>query len=142
MNTIVKYANPVSNLIDELFNEAFVNSNNCRKPVKQNWPKVDIVEHQKEYKLYAELPGMTQQDITITVEESVLSIKGKKEEAKESDKENGYTYFERRSGDFSRSFNLPETVNDDSIEANLIDGLLILTIQKHDKKVPREISIS
>jgi HSP20 family protein len=104
------------------------------EPVTERWsllsPKVDLVEDEKEYRLTAELPGIDEKDLEVTLDEdNVLTIKGEKKEEKE-DKGKNYFYKERRYGSFVRRLQMPDDVDVDKIEAKFRNGVLTLHIPK------------
>ena len=135
MSTIVRYSNAVNSLINDMFT-----AYRDEPRVKTFKPTFDIVEREKEYTLYADLAGLSKEDVAITVEDSVLTISGEKKQA-ESDSDR-YRYFERSHGSFERKFNLPEEVNVDSISAEMTNGELKISIAKAEKALPRKIDIS
>ena len=92
-------------------------------------PAVDIVEGEKAYEVTAELPGMDDKDIEVTLTDDVLTIKGEKREEKEEKRKN-YRFSERHYGAFERSFEAPEGVDADKIEANFKKGVLTVTLPK------------
>ena len=92
-------------------------------------PAVDVVESEKAYEITAELPGMDEKNIEVKVAEGVLTVKGEKQEEKEQ-KEKNYYLKERSFGSFERSFEVPESVEADKIEANFKKGVLTLTLPK------------
>ena len=92
-------------------------------------PAVDIAESQKAYEITAELPGMDEKNIEVKVANGNLIIKGKRQEEKE-EKENDYYLRERNFGSFERSFNIPEGVDVDKIEASFSKGVLAVTLPK------------
>lgn len=97
-----------------------------------NWgatPAVDIVDKEKAYAVTAELPGMEEKDLELTVVDDSLTIKGEKQEEKE-EKEEGYHLHERRFGSFERRFRIPEGVDTDKIEASFKNGVLTVTLPK------------
>lgn len=136
MNTVVRYNNPVNALINEFFNT----SHDTAPRAKSYRPRIDIVEYEKEYKLYADLPGLSKKDVTITVEDGVLTISGEKERV-DGDADR-YSYFERNHGSFERRFNLPDEVSQENISAEMKNGELAITIQKAEKALPKKIDIS
>ena len=103
-------------------------------------PAVDIREDEKGYKMEVELPGLTEKDIEVKVENDVLSISSKKEEVKE-DKDKDYVHKERRSYSFSRSFTLPDNVKTDKIDASFNNGLLNISIPKAPEAKPKLIEV-
>lgn len=92
-------------------------------------PAVDLTEDDKTYKVTAELPGMDEKDIDVTVSGGALVIKGEKKEEKE-EKDKNYYLSERSYGSFRRSFSLPEGVDQDKITANFAKGVLTVTLPK------------
>lgn len=94
-----------------------------------NLPAVDVKESEKAFSIAAELPGMTEKDIEITLSGDILSIKGEKSEEREEKGRNVYLS-ERRFGSFQRSFALPDGVDRDKIEAAFDKGVLTVTLPK------------
>lgn len=97
-------------------------------------PSVDISETDKEIKLEAELPGMDEKDIDISISEDVLIIKGEKRQEKER-KDQNYYFVERSYGSFSRQFPLPSSVDEDKIAASFRKGVLTITMPKRPEVV-------
>lgn len=103
-------------------------------------PPVELVDDEKTYRLTAELPGLNEQDITVSVADGVLSISGeRKEETDRKDK--GYVYSERRYGSFHRQMVLPADVDQNGITADFKDGILTVTLAKDEKNVARSRKI-
>jgi len=92
-------------------------------------PAVDVAESDKAFELTAELPGMEEKNIEVKVVDGNLIIKGEKLEEKEEKKKDYYLH-ERRFGSFERSFELPEGVDVDKIEAAFKKGVLTVTLPK------------
>ena len=105
-------------------------------------PAVDIVEHDKEYEITAELPGMDESNIDVSLSNGMLMLKGEKKEEKE-EKRKDYYCSERRYGSFQRSFQLPEGVDADKIDAKFQKGVLTLILPKtaDAQKKQKKISI-
>lgn len=107
----------------------------------RNWlPAVDISETDDALMLYAELPGMTKDDVDITVENNLLSIRGERKFEKEDTQEN-FHRIERTYGTFSRSFTLPTNVRSDEVSASFQDGLLRIEVPKAEEAKPRKVAI-
>lgn len=104
-------------------------------------PKFDVKETKDGYVFTADLPGIKEADLDISLTGNQLVISGKRdlEETKESEQ---YHLYERSYGQFSRSFALPEGVNPDSVSAHLRDGVLTLTVGKRPEVQPRRIQLS
>ncbi len=114
------------------------------KPVSfdnQNWlPNTDVVEEKDKYLVKVELPGLDKKDVDIKVEDNILSISGERKEEKE-EKDARYHRIERRYGSFVRSFRLPETVNQNAIEASFKNGVLTVQLPKSEKAIPKAIEV-
>ncbi len=97
-------------------------------------PVVEIAELDNELVLTAELPGMTKENVDVTFEDDVLTIRGeKKEEQEEKNGEKRYHLFERTYGAFQRSFTLPRTIDSTKIAAAFKDGVLTVRMPKTEQ---------
>jgi HSP20 family protein len=103
-------------------------------------PAVDIAEHENEYLVKVELPGVSKDDVKITMQENILTIRGEKKQEKET-KESNLHRVERSYGSFQRSFTLPTTVKSDKIEASYKDGILSVTLPKAEEAKPKQIEV-
>lgn len=105
-------------------------------------PAVDVVEKDNGYEVTAELPGMDEKNIDVTVANGCLTIKGEKQEEKEEKKKDYYLQ-ERRFGSFERRFEIPEGVDASKIEANFAKGVLTVTLPKsaEAKKAAQKIAV-
>jgi HSP20 family protein len=92
-------------------------------------PAIDVAETDKAYEITVELPGLDEKNIEVKVANGVLSIKGEKQEEKE-EKEKDYYRRERSFGSFERSFQLPDDIEDDKIQATFKNGVLSVTLPK------------
>ncbi|WP_161626679.1 Hsp20/alpha crystallin family protein [Desulfatiglans anilini] len=107
----------------------------------EEWtPSVDLSEKEGKYLLKAELPGMTKDDISVTYEDGVVTITGKKESKKE---EEGADYYVRESryGSFTRSFRLPTGIDESKVDAQFKDGVLTVAMPKKEGEKSRKIDI-
>lgn len=135
MSTVVRYSNPVNTLFNDIFNGVYRDI-----PSRSTFsPRIDIIESEKEFKLYADLPGMGKEDVSISVENGVITISGEKKHSEAED--NYYRYYERREGSFERRFNLPDEVDAESVAAEMKHGELVISIQKQEKALPKKIEI-
>lgn len=101
---------------------------------------VDIREEGDHLVIEAELPGVSRDDLDITVENSVLTVKHEKQgEASQEQKQ--YHLRERWQGSYSRSFRLPETIDSEKVEANLSNGVLTLRFPTREEAKPRKIEV-
>ena len=105
-------------------------------------PPVDIYETDThEVVLKAELPEMKREDISVTFENGVLTLKGERKFEQETKKEN-YHRVERRHGTFSRSFTLPNTVDPSRIVAAYKDGILSIRLPQREEAKPKQIDVN
>ncbi|MDT3400932.1 Hsp20/alpha crystallin family protein [Mucilaginibacter terrae] len=144
--TLVKFNNghrkPVAaprfiDVFDSIFNDQFLNA-----APQSKVPAVNVAENETAFDIELAVPGLKKEDFKINVEKDLLTISAevKQEEATEGKK---YTKKEFGYQSFSRSFTLPETVDQNNIEASYTDGILKLTIAKKEeaKIQPREIAV-
>lgn len=138
---IIKYR-PTRNLLDWDFDTLFDNFfyNDLWSTKGQHYPSVDVKEDENQYVLEADLPGVSDKDLEVKVEENLLTISSQKQEEKKTDKE-GYLIRERKGYSFCRSFVLPKDVDKEKIEANFKDGVLKLTLAKSPETKPKQIEI-
>ncbi len=131
--------NPMSRLFNDFWN-ATEWPHNLEEDSTVWSPRIDVEENENEYQVYADVPGLNKKDVSISLEDGVLTIKGerKREEKKE---EQNKSYMERNYGNFSRSFTLPTKVDENKIAANLKDGVLSVSLPKAEETKPREIAI-
>jgi HSP20 family protein len=109
--------------------------------VTSRWrPAVDIKEEEDRFVIYADLPGIDPKDIEITMDQGVLTLKGERSEETKEERE-GYKRVERVSGSFYRRFSLPDTADSERIEAKGKNGVLEITLPKHDKVQARKITV-
>lgn len=103
-------------------------------------PRVDLTEADGTFELTAELPGMDENDIEVTIDSDMLTIKGEKTE-EHAEKEKNYHLTERRYGAFQRSFRLPPNVDTAAIKADFDKGVLKITMPKTEESKPKKIAI-
>jgi len=103
-------------------------------------PSVDIFESKDHIVLEAELPGISPDDVNISIENNVLTIHGERRFEKQDDSEN-FHRMERSYGSFTRSFTLPPTVSSEDVSANFDNGILRVELAKREEAKPRRIEI-
>lgn len=140
--TFIKYNRPGRNLVgrqfsdimDEFFNEAVATRGSSFTP------SINISETEDMLNIDVEIPGMKKEDIQIGVENRALTISG---ERKNKEEEDGRTFHrvETHYGSFERSFQLPDHVDEESIEATYTDGILQISIKKKEEKLKKQIAI-
>jgi len=109
--------------------------------LKNTWvPPVDVQETENAFIFTAELPGMNKDDVSITLEENLLTLSGERN-LKEKEEGENFHRVERAYGSFARSFTLPTQVDSTKVEASFKDGLLTIEIAKAEQAKPRKIEI-
>jgi HSP20 family protein len=103
-------------------------------------PSVDVAETDEEIVVTAELPGIKQEEVDISIADNVLTLKGEKKEEKEV-KEKNYHRIERSYGSFQRSISLPTGVDAGKAKATYKDGILCVTVPKVEEAKPKQIKI-
>ena len=102
---------------------------------------MDLVEAEDHFVLKADLPGLTEGDVTIEVQDGSLTISGERK-AEHEQRERGWYRLERAFGSFSRSLTLPDGVDAERIEASFLNGVLEVRIPKPEERKPRRIAIA
>ncbi|MFN3344491.1 MAG: Hsp20/alpha crystallin family protein [Chloroherpetonaceae bacterium] len=127
---LVKFNQNPFAVIDRVFDDVFRDTmpvfNSAFNP---NAMRVDIAEDEKNIYIEAELAGMKKEDVKVSIEDNVLTIRGERKQENEEKKKN-YHRVERVYGSFSRAFTLGENIDKDNIEAKYEDGVLRLTLPK------------
>jgi HSP20 family protein len=109
---------------------------------RRRWiPAMDVVETDDHFVLRADLPGMSESDVNIEVDDNVLTVSGERKSEHEQ-RNAGYYRFERASGSFSRSLTLPKGVDADGIQASFDNGVLEVSIPKPEQPKPRKVQIT
>ena len=123
----------LNRMFSDFYNETF----------QRGWvPAVDIYEtDQNEVVLKAELPDMKREDINLTFENGVLTLRGERKFEQEVKKEN-FQRIERHHGSFSRSFTLPNTVDAGQISASYKDGMLTIRLPQREEAKPKQIAVN
>jgi len=103
-------------------------------------PACDVFEDAESVKIVAEVPGVSPEDVKLSMEGNVLTIRGEKKQQAEEKTERVHRY-ERSYGWFERAFALPNTVDPDRIEAKVEQGVLTVVLPKAERARPREIPV-
>jgi HSP20 family protein len=139
MTTLVRW-NPNRTLFSE-FDRLFDTTPRIRRHSAANWAiAVDVAENEDGYVVKASVPGVNPDDLEITLEDGVLTIKAELNEDEEITQES-YHVRERRYGAFSRNIRFPTDVNAEAIEASYDFGVLTLDVPKAEEVKPKRISI-
>jgi HSP20 family protein len=122
--------------IDRLFEDTFGRDN------ASSWtPAVDVRENQNELRLDLELPGINADEVEITTDNGVLTVRGEKHSERKEEDDARYHVVERSYGSFMRSFQLPQGLDDSRIEATFDNGILSIHIPKSALPQPKKIQI-
>jgi HSP20 family protein len=108
--------------------------------VRQWIPAMDLVETRESFILRADLPGLTEKDVTVELEDNVLSVSGERR-AETTQEREGYYRIERASGRFARSLTLPDGVDATGITAHFNNGVLEVTVPKPTERKPHRVTI-
>jgi HSP20 family protein len=103
-------------------------------------PSMDLVETDEHFVLRADLPGLSEGDVSIELEDNVLTVAGERK-AEHEEKKEGFYRMERSFGQFRRSLTLPEGVDADGIAATFDKGVLEIRIPKPEERKPRRVAI-
>jgi len=126
--------------MDKLWDRFFGEMPLTRRITGEWWPTVDVSETKDNFVIKAELPGMDDKDVSVTISGDVLTIKGEKNKEEEEKDEHHYRA-ERYYGSFERSFQLPSSVKADKIEADFEKGILKVTLPKVEEAKKKEVKI-
>jgi HSP20 family protein len=136
--------NSLQDRMNQLFNQTFGGFENVgfEQPLtSENFlPPVDILENEHHITIQAEIPGVKQEELNITLENNVITITGERKFEHEEKKEN-FHRMERRFGKFTRSFTLPASVDAEKVNANFENGLLNITLPKREEFKAKQITI-
>lgn len=124
------------NQFDDLFGDEF----RPRRLTKSFSPAVDIEETKTDYRLTADLPGLTADDVEVSIENGVLTVSGERKNETVDEKE-GYRRVERTFGSFRRSFTLPKGVSAEAVKAHTENGQLQVLIPKPAQETPKKIKV-
>lgn len=109
--------------------------------VASDWtPAVDIKEEEKRFLVTADLPGVDPNDVEVTMENGMLSIRGERKDEKKEEKD-GYRRVERFNGSFYRRFMLPDTADPEKVKARANNGVLEIEIAKSKEKPSKKVKI-
>ena len=136
-------ASPVFSLrreIDRLFDDTF--GGNANRSAMTWSPAVDVRETQNELMLSFEIPGITPEQIEVTTDNGVLTVRGEKREERKEGDEGQFHLVERSYGSFSRSFQLPKNLDESKIDAGFEHGVLTVRIPKAALPQPKRIQVN
>jgi HSP20 family protein len=127
---------PLASDFDRLFSTLF-----DRNQAAQRWvPAMDLVEHDDHFVLRADLPGLTEDDVNIELNDGSLVVSGARK-AEHEQSERGFYRLERAYGTFSRTITLPDGIDGEQVKASFKNGVLEVLIPKPEQRKPRRIPI-
>ena len=130
----------LNSVLDEAFNSWPFHSEENGALTSSWLPACDVFEDKDAVKIVAEVPGVNPEDVKISLENNILTLRGEKKQQAEEKSERVHRY-ERTYGTFERSFSLPSSVDPDRIAANYANGILTVSIPKAERARPREIPV-
>jgi HSP20 family protein len=140
-NDLVAYPRLLNRYINYLWNDFPIRFPELEEDSVVWRPSLDLSESENEYKVLADLPGLSKEDIKISLRDNVLTISGERKYEKKDDSKD-YFSMERAYGKFERSVSLPDKIKESEIKANYKNGVLTVFLPKSEEAKPREISIS
>jgi HSP20 family protein len=133
--------NSLQQEMNRLFSTFFDTPTGGNGTTARRWiPAMDLVETDDHYVLTADLPGLSQDDISLEFEGDVLTLSGERR-SEHTDRKEGFYRLERATGSFSRSLTLPEGVDPDAVQATFDKGVLTVRIPKPEQRKPKKVSI-
>jgi HSP20 family protein len=126
---------------DRLFNSVFEGPGADARALRRWMPPMDLIESEGEFVLRADLPGLSEADVKIELEDSTLTIAGERKSESETERD-GYLRVERATGTFQRSLTLPKGVDPEAVSASFDRGVLEVRIPKPEQRKPRRIEIA
>ena len=131
----------LQNEMNRLFNTVFDAPSPGNGGTMRRWmPAMDLVESGDHFVLRADLPGLSEEDVKIELEDTTLTISGERPAEHES-KDEGYYRLERAFGAFSRTLQLPKGIDAEAVSARFVRGVLEVRIPKPEQRKPRRIEI-
>jgi HSP20 family protein len=126
--------------VDSLFDRFFDRSGDSQGSSAVWAPQTDLVETDENFQLRLDVPGMSKEDIDISLQNGTLTVSGERT-SERTDEGEDYVRVERAFGTFHRTFTLPDAVDADSIEATYEDGVLSIHVPKTEESTRRQIEI-
>lgn len=128
--------------MSQLFEDSYVSPARLGATASLSMP-LNVSETQDSFRVEAVVPGLKPEDLDITIQDNVLTIRGEtRQEQQNGDKQANFHVLERRYGRFSRSVSLPTAVQPDRVQASLENGILHLEIPKAEQVKPRKITVN
>ena len=133
----------VSNRLNRLFSRSPARTESNQEMLAMaDWtPSVDISETDTAYLIKGEIPGVKKEDVKITIEDGMVTMRGERKQEKE-EKNKKFHRIERSYGSFIRSFRMPDDVDESAIKAEFKDGMISVTLPKSAKAKAKAIEVS
>jgi HSP20 family protein len=131
----------VNRVFDQLFPTSWDDDSEADPRTGMWTPRMDLTETDDAFHLRMDLPGIRKEDVTISVEDNRLMVKGERTDETTDESEN-MIRMERMSGSFYRSIRLPKTITEDKIKASFKNGVLTVAMPKAEVSKPKRIAIS
>ena len=129
--------------LNRILDDAFSGWPQEQGTITSAWfPPCDVVEDGESVRIMMELPGVEPDDVRLSLENTILTIRGEKRQHQESTEGGRVHRYERSYGSFERSFSLPNTVDADNVSADYDNGVLTVRLQKAERMRPREIPLN
>ena len=135
-----EFLTPFDSLFDDMLTEVFPS---LSKDLgvgffgKGSYPKVDVIDHKDRVVIEAEIPGLTRDDVSVELEENVLTINGNKKQQELANEDATYIRRELKRSSFKRSFTLGDNLEVDDINADFENGILAISVPKKEPKKPK-----
>ena len=131
----------IQDRMNRLFRDSYGNDREETLSNSTFVPAVDVYEDEHNVTLKLEVPGIEEKDIDVRIENNTLTVHGERKFEKE-EKEENYRRVERQYGSFTRTFTLPETVDQDSVQADYDKGVLKIKLAKKAEAKPKQIKVN
>jgi HSP20 family protein len=133
----------IGKYFEDVFGRPFLPASWRRVPTEDLvWaPSIEVIEKEDKFLIKAELPGVKEEDINMSISGNVLTIEGEKKTESETNTK-GYYYSESSYGSFSRSMTIPSSIDANKIEANFDNGVLEITLPKTPEVKPKKIKLA
>ena len=135
-----EFLTPFDSLFDDMLTEVFPS---LSKDLgvgffgKGSYPKVDVIDQKDKVIIEAEIPGLTKEDVSVELEENVLTISGNKKQQELANEDATYIRRELKRSSFKRSFTLGDNLNTSKINADFENGILAISVPKNEPKKPK-----
>jgi len=131
----------ITRLFNSFFDSATPLATAFSQTTRNFVPAIDVVEHEDEFLLHADLPGLTDDDVKVEILDGIMTISGERKIEREGIGE-GYRRIERASGSFERKLALPKGIEADAVKASFVNGVLEVHVPKPAESKPQLVEIA